>query len=66
MRIMPERNRLAKPAQTYSTPSAASQEASNRGDDYERLLAIMQAATRRSADKQIDWDAEWGDQSEED
>jgi hypothetical protein len=66
MRIMPERNRQAKSAQTHSTRSAIGQEASDRYDNYERLLAVMQAATRRSSKKRIDWDAEWGDQSEED
>jgi hypothetical protein len=37
-----------------------------RRDSYERLLAVMQAAVDREASQQIDWDAEWGDQREED
>lgn len=33
---------------------------------YEHLLAIMRAAVAREASRPIDWDAEWGDQREED
>ena len=33
---------------------------------YNVLLALMQAAVDREANQQVDWNAEWGDQLEQD
>ncbi len=67
MSIVPDAKVLATPSQRSSTnPSDRQPRPSKRGPCYERLLAIMQAAVEREASQQINWYAEWGDQSEQD
>lgn len=71
---MPNYTRQAARVKPAKHSKTSTNQASNRsredhgctGASYERLLAIMQSVVDKDAARGIDWDAEWGDQREED
>jgi hypothetical protein len=67
MTIMPPRRQRARRAQGQPLrPSDSQVDGPSPERSLEELLIMMRSVARGGVGRGIDWDTEWGDQSEED